>query len=89
VVPEGYKVATVCKCKDTLCINLGRRKQVLQDGGHPGAQLGGEVVQDDVRGGLREGADLPLGAQVVAEDLEMEEKKREKDEREARGLGHE
>merc|ERR1719469_1373319 len=58
VVPERHKVVVVGKGHHALRIFLGYRKEVLENGHGPDAELTLEVVEDEVRVGLGHGADV-------------------------------
>ena len=58
MVPKGDVVVLVGEGDHPLAVRLRHRKEVLEDVAHSGAQLAGEVVQHQVRVGLRHGAHL-------------------------------
>eukprot|EP00326_Haptolina_ericina_P017062 CAMPEP_0181191434 /NCGR_PEP_ID=MMETSP1096-20121128/12733_1 /TAXON_ID=156174 ORGANISM="Chrysochromulina ericina, Strain CCMP281" /NCGR_SAMPLE_ID=MMETSP1096 /ASSEMBLY_ACC=CAM_ASM_000453 /LENGTH=65 /DNA_ID=CAMNT_0023280733 /DNA_START=383 /DNA_END=577 /DNA_ORIENTATION=+ len=51
---EGDEIVLIDKRDDAAAIGLGHREEVLEDDADPLANLGREIVQDDVRRGLRD-----------------------------------
>lgn len=61
----------VCECNDALAVILGRREQVLEDVGHPQAQLAGEALEDKMWVRLRHCTHLGLVSDVMSRHLSI------------------